>query len=94
MFASNGRRQQPPQASEEAVMDPREIDKVLSEIAGMLGRWNMFKRFLLDSSSVTMRCLSLTVRNIDRYQRNLPPKMKIWKMPYLNFQQMGHLCLH
>ncbi|KAL9714885.1 Golgi transport complex subunit 4 [Leucoagaricus gongylophorus] len=51
MFASNGRRQQPPQASEEAVMDPREIDKVLSEIAGMLGRWNMFKRFLLDSSS-------------------------------------------
>jgi len=58
MFTSNGRRQQP---SEEAVVDPRETDKVLSEIAGMLGRWSMFKRFLLDSSSVIMLSVSCIV---------------------------------
>lgn len=57
MFTSNGRRQQPP----EEVVDPREIDKVLSEIAGMLGRWGMFKRFLLDSSSVIMLSISCIV---------------------------------
>ncbi|KAG8912577.1 hypothetical protein FRC02_005936 [Tulasnella sp. 418] len=28
--------------------DPREIDKVLSEVAGIAGRWALFKRFLAD----------------------------------------------
>ncbi|EJU05592.1 COG4-domain-containing protein [Dacryopinax primogenitus] len=28
--------------------DPREIDKVLTEAAGMAGRWGLFRRFLLD----------------------------------------------
>ncbi|KXN87736.1 Conserved oligomeric Golgi complex subunit 4 [Leucoagaricus sp. SymC.cos] len=52
MFTANGCRQQPAQGSEELAVDPREIDKVLSEIAGMLGRWSMFKNFLLDSQTV------------------------------------------
>jgi len=64
MFTSNGRRQQSP---EEAVVDPREIDKVLSEIAGMLGRWSVFKRFLLDPSSVIMLSVSCIVWTTDRY---------------------------
>jgi hypothetical protein len=51
MFAASGRRQVP-QGNEEPVIDPREIDKVLSETAGMLGRWAMFKKFLLESLSV------------------------------------------
>ncbi|KAF9451228.1 COG4-domain-containing protein, partial [Macrolepiota fuliginosa MF-IS2] len=51
MFAASGRRQPLPQNNEEPAVDPREIDKVLSEIAGMLGRWSLFKKFLLESLS-------------------------------------------
>ncbi|KAI0262967.1 COG4-domain-containing protein [Gloeopeniophorella convolvens] len=29
-------------------VNPRDIDKVISEVAGMAGRWNLFRRFLLD----------------------------------------------
>ncbi|KAN0141390.1 COG4 domain containing protein [Lactarius tabidus] len=29
-------------------VNPRDIDKVISEAAGMAGRWNLFNRFLLD----------------------------------------------
>jgi conserved oligomeric Golgi complex subunit 4 len=29
-------------------VNPRDIDKVISEVAGMAGRWNLFKRFLSD----------------------------------------------
>ncbi|KAF8553400.1 COG4-domain-containing protein [Imleria badia] len=29
-------------------VDPREIDKTLSEIAGMSGRWNLFRKFLVE----------------------------------------------
>lgn len=52
MFAASGRRQPLPQGNEEPTVDPREIDKTLSEIAGMLGRWSLFKKFLLESLSV------------------------------------------
>ncbi|KAH6918869.1 COG4 transport protein-domain-containing protein [Coprinopsis sp. MPI-PUGE-AT-0042] len=31
------------------VVDPRDIDKVLSEMAAMIGRWNLFRKFLLDA---------------------------------------------
>ncbi|KAH0584194.1 hypothetical protein H2248_009749 [Termitomyces sp. 'cryptogamus'] len=34
---------------EETTVDPREIDKVLSELAGMIGRWSLFRKFLIDS---------------------------------------------
>ncbi|XP_006458408.1 hypothetical protein AGABI2DRAFT_115438 [Agaricus bisporus var. bisporus H97] len=50
MFTTTGRRQ-PIQGNEEPVVDPREIDKVLSETASMLGRWAMFKKFLLEALS-------------------------------------------
>ncbi|KAJ7109115.1 COG4 transport protein-domain-containing protein [Mycena epipterygia] len=46
---NNGRRQQLASAPDEDVVDPREIDKVLSEVAGMAGRWNLFKKFLSES---------------------------------------------
>jgi hypothetical protein len=50
----NSRRQQPSTAPDEDVVDPREIDKVLSEVAGMAGRWNLFKKFLSESLRVTI----------------------------------------
>ncbi|KAJ7046514.1 COG4 transport protein-domain-containing protein [Mycena alexandri] len=46
---SNARRQQPSMAPDEDLVDPREIDKVLTEVAGMAGRWNLFKKFLSES---------------------------------------------
>jgi len=36
-------------APDEELVDPREIDKVVSEVAGMAGRWNLFKKFLSES---------------------------------------------
>ena len=33
-------------------VDPREIDKTLSEIAGMSGRWNLFRKFLVEQLQV------------------------------------------
>lgn len=33
----------------ETPVDPREIDKVVSEAAGMVGRWSLFRKFLIDS---------------------------------------------
>lgn len=37
---------------EEAAVDPREIDRVLSEMAGMVGRWGLFKKFLVEALRV------------------------------------------
>lgn len=51
MFSSGTRRQQT-MVADEAVVDPREIDKVLSEVAGMMGRWNLFKKFLSEALKV------------------------------------------
>lgn len=33
-------------SQEEDVVDAREIDKVLSEVVGMAGRWSLFRKFL------------------------------------------------
>ncbi|KIM48961.1 hypothetical protein M413DRAFT_59758 [Hebeloma cylindrosporum] len=44
LFSSNPRRQ-----PEDVGLDPREIDQVLSELAGMIGRWHLFKKFLSDA---------------------------------------------
>jgi hypothetical protein len=38
--------------SEGEAIDPREIDKVLSELAGMTGRWSLFRKFLYGSLKV------------------------------------------
>lgn len=48
-------RRQPSQinAPEEDVVDPREIDKVLSELAGMVGRWSLFKKFITEQLRVS-----------------------------------------
>ncbi|KAI0807010.1 COG4-domain-containing protein [Fomes fomentarius] len=35
-------------ADDEDAVDPREIDKVLIEVAGMSGRWGLFRKFLHD----------------------------------------------
>ncbi|EMD34512.1 hypothetical protein CERSUDRAFT_117357 [Gelatoporia subvermispora B] len=41
-------RKQPSQTGviDEDIIDPREIDKVLTEIAGMSGRWALFRKFM------------------------------------------------
>ncbi|EIM90524.1 COG4-domain-containing protein [Stereum hirsutum FP-91666 SS1] len=47
--ASPANRRQPTQGSAvEDEVDAREIDKVISEAAGMASRWNLFRRFLYD----------------------------------------------
>lgn len=33
-------------------LDPREVDKLLNEIASIAGRWNLFRQFLVDRLSV------------------------------------------
>lgn len=43
---------------DEDVVDVKQIDKVLSELAAMSGRWNLFRKFLFDRLSV-FRLLSL-----------------------------------
>jgi conserved oligomeric Golgi complex subunit 4 len=55
-----------PAASKKAVAnsdidaaDPREIDKLLSELAGMIGRWSLFRRFLYDRLRVSQTSLIL-----------------------------------
>ena len=45
---------------DEDTVDAREIDKVLTEVAGMSGRWGLFRKFLYERlrvSRVYWRCL-------------------------------------
>ncbi|KAF9228537.1 COG4-domain-containing protein [Gyrodon lividus] len=46
--AMSGPRKQFPIITEVSDVDPREIDKTLSEIAGMSGRWCLFRKFLAE----------------------------------------------
>ncbi len=39
-------------ADDEDAVDPREIDKVLIEVAGMSGRWGLFRKFMHDRLKV------------------------------------------
>ncbi|KAH0830472.1 COG4 transport protein-domain-containing protein [Lanmaoa asiatica] len=48
MVPMSAPRKQFPTAVEMDDVDPREIDKTLSEIAGMSGRWNLFRKFLVE----------------------------------------------
>lgn len=49
ILTSPANRRQPTQGSTvEDEVDAREIDKVISEAAGMASRWNLFRRFLYD----------------------------------------------
>ncbi|KAI6038964.1 COG4 transport protein-domain-containing protein [Pisolithus marmoratus] len=49
-FALNTLRKQHPSnaTNDEDGLNPREIDKILSEIAGMCGRWSLFRKFLVE----------------------------------------------
>lgn len=40
-------------APDEDPVDPREIDKALSELAGMTGRWSLFRKFLTEQLKVS-----------------------------------------
>ncbi|PFH45270.1 hypothetical protein AMATHDRAFT_71881, partial [Amanita thiersii Skay4041] len=46
-FASMKRSPVP--VSESSTLDPRDIDRVTSELTAMVGRWNLFKLFIMDS---------------------------------------------
>ncbi|KAJ3877469.1 COG4 transport protein-domain-containing protein [Lentinula edodes] len=48
-MAAAGRRPQASLNQDDELIDPREIDQVIIEMSGMVGRWNLFKKFLLDS---------------------------------------------
>lgn len=37
---------------DEEIVDVKQIDKVLSELAAISGRWNLFRKFLFDRLSV------------------------------------------
>lgn len=48
------RQAMPVSASDENEVDPREIDKILTEAAGMGGRWSLFRKFIYDRLKVVL----------------------------------------
>jgi len=63
--------------ADEGVIDPREIDKVLSEVAGMMGRWNLFRKFLSEALKVIQFCFFFALVNCSlAYRRNLQKNRK------------------
>lgn len=44
-------RRQPSSVDDDGI-DPREIDKVLTEVASLAGRWNIFRNFLSERLKV------------------------------------------
>ncbi|TRM61706.1 COG4 transport protein-domain-containing protein [Schizophyllum amplum] len=52
-YGGTSRQQQPPQED----VDPREIDKVVSEAAGMVSRWNVFRKFLCETMQTNEEAL-------------------------------------
>lgn len=51
-FVGSSSRKNGLQVYPEDDIDPREIDKILSELAVMAGRWGLFRRFLCDRLKV------------------------------------------
>lgn len=54
--ASSPSSRRPPAGAntfDEDIVDAREIDKALSELAAISGRWNLFRKFLFDRLSVS-----------------------------------------
>ncbi|KAF9533336.1 COG4 transport protein-domain-containing protein [Crepidotus variabilis] len=49
MKASSSAQTRRSASMDESPVDLRDIDKILSELAGMIGRWHLFKRFLADA---------------------------------------------
>lgn len=54
-------RRQTSNAPDEDLVDPREIDKVLTELAGMAGRWSLFKKFLAEQLQANISLYSPAV---------------------------------
>ena len=52
-------------------VDPRDIDKILSELAGMAGRWGLFRRFLCDRLKVIFKGLLIYMLAPDIYSRKM-----------------------
>lgn len=52
MYGAPPRRVATSVSAEEEPVDIREIDKVLTEVAGMAGRWNLFRKFLFENMEV------------------------------------------
>src|ERR1700733_12541069 len=59
LFSLNNRRL-PSSSTEDVTVDSRDIDKVLSELAGMIGRWRLFRKFITESLKVGCHHSSLT----------------------------------
>ena len=51
---------------DEDIVDVKQIDKVLSELAAISGRWNLFRKFLFDRLSVMYPLPPLGVSHIDK----------------------------
>ncbi|KAK7466940.1 Golgi transport complex subunit 4 [Stygiomarasmius scandens] len=49
MISTIGRKPNSGITPDDDTVDPREVDQLLIEMAGMSGRWSLFKNFLLDS---------------------------------------------
>jgi len=47
-------RTQPLSAVDEEAPDARQIDKLVTEISGMTGRWSLFKKFILEAGFVSV----------------------------------------
>ncbi|KAF8652758.1 hypothetical protein AX16_004254 [Volvariella volvacea WC 439] len=45
---SNRRQQQQGSMQDESGVDPRDIDRTLTEVSGMVGRWHLFQKFLVE----------------------------------------------
>ena len=71
MFSSSNRKPSSYSSTEDAAVDPRDIDKILSELAGMIGRWRLFRKFIVESLKV---CLLPFVNRISdlAYQEDHP----------------------
>jgi conserved oligomeric Golgi complex subunit 4 len=52
MFSLSNRRPPTSTSVEDGAVDPRDIDKLLSELAGMIGRWRLFRKFIAESLKV------------------------------------------
>jgi hypothetical protein len=51
------RKQTSQQSTVDDSVDPREIDKAITEVAGMAGRWSLFRRFLSEHLRVLLPIL-------------------------------------
>jgi len=79
LYSSNPPKKQ--LSGDDVVVDPREIDKVLSEVAGMIGRWHLFKRFLFDALKVMdwLSCrLTTSLSAPSRKAMRTPKTLRNW----------------